>query len=201
MKILDFSLIPVALCFLLVSVAGCVPSPPLCAPEDACAADDDDSAGDDDDSSVAADDDDSTPDPENPFGGSLHQGDYAGAWQLSYVGADDGVIFCTGSGELNITENGTLTGQGSCSLLLDGQPQQPQESISFTCLAEMTDVGNMNHGQLRHTMSYAPAEELEFLLDGSASQGMVDMAWAGVLQLPDGERSFAGHLNAEQLSR
>ena len=165
--------------------------------------DDDDGGGDDDDAGdddTAADDDDST-DPENPFGGSLHEGDYSGLWDLTYIAADSGVIFCSGSTDLNITANGTLSGQGTCVLMLNGQPMEPEATISFTALAEMTDVGNMNSAQLSHTLSYAPAEELQFLLDGSASQGMIDLQWSGMLPLPDGERSFAGHASAELTSR
>lgn len=190
--------------FTLMLLAGCTPSD--CPTDTNCegnAGDDDDSAthGQDDDDDDSADDDDSTPDPENPFGGSAHEGDYVGQWDLSYTGTDAGVSFCSGSTEINITENGTLSGQGTCVLTLNGQPLDPEVTISFSTLAEMTDIGNMNNGQITHTLSHAPAEELKFLLDGSASQGIVDLQWSGTLPLPDAERTFAGHLSAELSSR
>jgi len=167
--------------------------------------DDDSAFGDDDD--VGDDDDDDTPDDddatdeENPFGGSIHEGDYTGLWDLSYTGADAGVTFCSGSTDINISANGTLSGQGTCVLTQDGQPMEPEATISFSALAEMTDIGNMNSGQISHTMSYAPSEDLQFLLDGSAAQGILDLQWGGVLPLPDGDSSFAGHVSAEITTR
>ncbi len=78
---------------------------------------------------------------------------------------------------------------------------EPEATISFSALAEMTDIGNMNSGQISHTFSYASSEELKFLLDGSASQGMLDLDWSGMLPLPDGERTFSGHVSAEITNR
>lgn len=190
--------------FSLMLLGGCTSPSPECPTGTNCGVnpDDDDSALDEhDDDDDSSDDDDSTPDPENPFGGSAHEGDYTGQWDLSYTVTDAGVTFCSGSTDINITANGTVSGQGTCVLTLDGQPMEPEATISFSTLAEMTDIGNMNNGQIFHTMSYAPAEELKFLLDGSASQGILDLQWSGMFPLPDGERTFAGHLSAEITSR
>jgi hypothetical protein len=165
--------------------------------DDDSAAGDDDDIGDDD--SAAADDDDSTPDPENPFpGDSIHRGDYSGQLDLSYTETGAGIFFCTGTADLNIAGSGTISGTGTCSLVLpDGQPMEPEATVSIAVFGEMTDVGNMNDGELRQTMSYAPEEELSFYLDGSASQGVFDLQWFGYMPLPDGEQAFAGHVMAE----
>ena len=200
-SLVDALLLPLFLVFLC---CGCTPSECPSGTNCGVSPDDDDSAfGDDDDvagDDDTSDDDDST-DVENPFGGSLHEGDYTGLWDLSYTGSDAGVTFCSGSTDINISANGTVSGQGTCVLTQDGQPMEPEATISFSALAEMTDIGNMNSGQISHTLSYAPSEELQFLLDGSAAQGIIDLQWGGVLPLPDGERTFAGHVNAEITTR
>jgi len=187
---------------LLLPAAGC--TSPECPPGVNCAAGDDDSAGDDDDlgdDDSAGDDDDTTPDPENPFpGASIHQGDYSGELSLSYTNEDAGLVFCFGSTEFNIAASGTLSGGGTCVISLDGQPLEPEATVSISVLAEMTDIGNMNDGWLDQTMSYASGEKLTFYLDGSASQGMLDLQWEGLMPVPDGERSFAGHATGELIS-
>jgi len=188
------------LCLLAV-VAGC-PSTDCPAGSTCSAGDDDSAAGDDDDlgdDDSTTGDDDSTPDPEDPFpGDSIHQGDYTGPLDLAYTQVDAGVFFCTGTAELHIAGSGAISGSGTCSLVLaDGQPVEPEVTVSISVSGAMTDVGNMNDGELRQTMSYAPAEELSFYLDGSASQGVFDLQWQGFMPLPDGERAFAGHVMAE----
>ena len=189
------------ICLLPVAV-GC--TQPECPAGVNCAAGDDDSAADDDDvgdDDSVSDDDDTTPDPENPFpGASIHEGDYSGELSLAYTVQDAGLVFCFGSAEFNIAASGTLSGGGTCVVSLDGQPLEPEATVSISVLAEMTDVGNMNDGWLDQTMSYAPGEPLTFYLDGSASQGMLDLQWEGLMTVPDGERTFAGHATGELIS-
>ena len=191
-----------SLVLLLLSASGCESKE--CEQSADCSAGDDDSAVDDDDlgdDDSSSDDDDTTPDPENPFpGDSIHQGTYTGELILTYTGVDSGVQFCAGTSEFTITGSGTLSGEGTCVVSLDGQPLEPEATVSISALAEMTDVGNMNDGWLYQTMSYAPGQELKFYLDGSASQGMLDLQWQGLMTTPDDERTFAGHATGELVS-
>jgi len=171
--------------------------------DDDDAVDDDDSGADDDDSSV--DDDDTTPDPEDPFpGDSIHMGDYEGLVTLQ----DSGIDLCTGTMTYAIDAEGMLTGSGSCEWIDGTQGDGGVPVVSFELTARFVDVGNMygweddegSHGPvLRQTYSWAPGESNEYLLDGTVSEGWLELLWANNdwMPTPDGEIQFQANANGE----
>jgi len=170
--------------------------------------DDDDSAADDDDT-AADDDDDSTPDPEDPFpGDSIHMGAYEGQVVIQGVGDNAGIDLCNGTMNYVVDAKGLLTGSGSCEWSDATQGDGGVPLVSFVLAARFVDVGNMygwedddgehdpNVGQ---TYSWAPNENNDYLLDGTVSQGWLELVWGGMdwMPTPDGEIQFQASANGQ----
>jgi len=170
---------------------------------------DDDVADDDDDSAPADDDDDSTPDPEDPFpGDSIHMGQYEGLVVVQGVEGSAGIDLCNGTMSYVVDAEGLLTGEGSCEWSAGSQGDSGVPVVSFQLGARFVDVGNMygwkdedgKHGpNVRQTYSWAPNEANDYLLDGTVSQGGLELVWGGNdwMPTPDGEIQFQASANGQ----